>query len=477
MPNARTQKRVDNNLGIIRPVRTSSKSRNQRLEKIDKYLSNTQYDHLSDWTVAECSKDYIKIRQRKPCVIYPFAQVLSDRLSSKLLGANVFPSFKIEDDPGTEGLMKVINRTSYIKPRMLSACKKLVLHGSSFIRFKLIKGAIFLEHFNSKYCYPKFDEASELIEVRIQYVYEDPEDLDEKGQPIKKWYKMEIGQMSDVLYDNPKYESDVEPTFIVVKVNQHELGFVQGEWFQTVENRHSPDGFGIIDNLFGFIDSLNYNLSQSDRAVSYGLDPQLIISNMTEDEFDTLIKSSAKGWTLGLDGKADFLEVNGSGAKTAEEYRNEMIKNISDIARIVMLDPEKMVGHAQSAKAMEVLHGPLVELVNELRPQVEKGLISLEQKMIALMVIYNKRGAELSITMPPQYAPISLDIEAMWPPIFPKTVQDLTESVRWVSSATNANIISRETALRKIAKDFDVEDIEEEIQRVNTQQQFNTFGF
>jgi len=475
---SRSKKRADNNLGIVQVTDDESKKyRTPALDKIDKYLNNKQYDTLMDWNEADRCKQCIPIRMRKPRIIYPFASVLTDRLSAKLLGKNVFPTLGIEEDEDTNELLKVIYKAVYFQSVTLNSIKKFVSHGATFIRFFIVDGSLKMDHYNPKYCYPEFDNVGGLDKVVIKYVFADPEDLDERGKPVEKWYKLELNKQADILFDTPIYKDNVEPDFTVVSRADHQLGFVQGEWLRTSENRHMPDGKSIVTDLYGFMDSMNYNLSQSDRAVSYGLDPQLTIAGMDETEVDSLIKSSAKGWHLGRDGQANFLEVSGSGAKMAEDTRTSLRKDIQDIARVIMLDPEKIMGSAQSGKAMEVLHAPMVELVNELRPQVEKGLISLSQKMLLTVVIYNQRGIPLLIQMPPQYRPQSIDIAAIWPEIFPKTMQDLRDKVGVGVQVAGANIISRENVLRWLAKDFDIEDIEAEVAKVNSQQQFGFGGF
>jgi len=478
MANKRTQDRISRNLGIIQGGRKTPRSRTETLEKIDQYLKGTQYDGLTPWDEAEKNEqDYIPIKKRKPQIIFPFAKLFCERLSAKLLGRSVFPKFKIEEDPDTEELLKTIIKLSDFKSKMLTASKQFCSHGTTFVRFKISGGSPVIESFNPKWVFPKFDANGKLISARVQYVFKDENDLDEKSKPIEKWFRMDLTQTQDILYDTPEFKSDEEPEFKIVKTANHNLGFVQGEWIRTEEIKFMSDGVGIVEPIFDFIDSLNYNLSQSDRAVSYALDPQLITKGMDQEEVDSLIKSSLKGWNLGREGEANFLEIEGSGIERAQETRGDFSKNMQDISRIILLDPEKLVAHAQSAKAMEVLHGPMIELVDELRPQLEKGMIALLQKMLATIIILNKRGEPLSIIIPPQFTPKSFNIEAIWGEIFQKTVQDLKDKASLMISLTTANILSRETALARLAKDFDIEDIEAEIQRINTQPQFQTFGF
>jgi hypothetical protein len=278
------------------------------------------------------------------------------------------------------------------------------------------------------------------------------------------------------LFDNPD-ATEREPVFTPVAEAVHELGFVQGEWFRTSEDKHSPDGHSLISDILDFCDELNYNFSQSSQAISYAQEPQLTVSGMDVDEIDKLIRSSQKAWNLGRQGVAQFVEANMSGVEAADNFRNIVRQNVGDLARVVLLDPEKIVGHAQSAKAMEVMHGPLVELVDELRPMIEKSILDLVTRMAVAFFIFKARGADdLAIVVPDGWMPASLNISASWPPIFPMTMEDIQKKVSIAVQAGNASIISRETLTRWVAKDFGIENIDEEIAKVASQPVINPFG-
>lgn len=476
MPNKRTQDRIKNNLGIIQGGSKSRKCRTPRLEEIDKYYHNKQHDHKQDWRDAECAEQYVPIKNRKPIVIYPLAKMLTNRLSGKLLGDVQFPKFLIEEDPDAEQLIKLIIKSSMYESKCLQACKDFLTYGSVFVRFKLSAGKLRIEKYNPKHCYPVFDAAEELVSVKVQYVFDDPNDLDELGKPRQKWYRLDLTRVADTLYDNPEYEADVEPLFNVVAQNNHDLGFVQGSWWKTTDNQHGPDGESLTEPIHDYADVLSYNLSQSDRAGSYGMDPQLILKGMDDEEIDKLIKSTEKAWHLGREGEAQMLETAGGGLEAAEKLDSRFSQKVQDITRIIILDPEKMVAHAQSAKAMEIMHGPMLDLIMEIRPMLEKGLSELLIKMTVAMVVYNIRGAQLAIEMPPQYQPKSLNIDPQWGEVFPKTMQDLQQKVSLILSLTNGNVLSRETGLQRLSKDLEIEDIEAEQQKINTQKDFNSFG-
>lgn len=480
---SRSQKRAENNLGIIQDgMATNSvmqgRCRTLKLDILDKYYNSTQYDHLPQWQECDGRDEHTPVRNRKPRIIFPFARVLSKRMASKLFGKSVFPSLTVEDDPDTEEFLNLISKTVNMRPRLMDMAKLLIGYSSAFIRFKIVGGFPKLEVFNSKWCYPQFDEIGNLESVRVQYVFKDPEDLDGKGAPKEKWFRMDLGKETDILYNNPEFnESEKEPPFQVVERADHGFGFVQGEWFRTAEDIHSPDGEASIWEIMDFIDALNYNLSQSDQATAYGVDPQLTLTGMDEEDVESLIKSTTKAWLLGREGQANFLEINGAGLQRAMEQREDIVQRVQDIARIVFLDPEKIVGSAQSAKAMEVLHGPMVEYIDELRPMVQKGVVQLHQKLMLAILIMQQRGENIAFTIPPGFQPQTMEFDLSWPPIFPMTMQDLQQKVSIGAQLANANIMSRETVLRWLLKDFEglVDNVDEEVQRINTQPQFGGF--
>lgn len=474
---SRTQERIKNNLGVIPGSKVGGQLyRSSHIEMLDKYLENRQYEGMPEWDAGTEEGEYIPIKKRKPRIIYPFGKRLTNTVSSKLAGDSTWPQVKIDDDPDTEAFLQLIGRHSMMRTHVLHAIRRMVAHGSSFLRYYIVGATIKLEIYKSHYCYPVFDDEGNLQEVTIRYVYTDWEDTDENGKPKKKWYQLYLGQNVDILYDNPEYKASEEPMFEEISRAEHMLGFVQGEWFRTFEEKHRPDGPSILADITGFIDCLNYSISQADQALAYAHEPQLGISGMDVDEIDKLVKSSEKAWNLGRSGDAKFIEADLSGVERGMDFRERIKQHIGDVARVVMLDPEKIVGHAQSAKAMEVLHGPLLDLVHELRPNVELAVKKLYQKLAVTVMMLEQRGENNVINMPKGYKPKSLDITFSWPPVFPMTMEDLQKKVQVGAAASNASLISRESVTAWIAKDFGIENVEEEIIKIANQPQLNPFG-
>lgn len=476
----RTQARIDNNLGIVPGghVGRFLRCRSEKLDLLDKYLCSEQYDDLMPWDAGD-SETYIPIRARKPRCILNLGKMFCDRLASMLLGEQRFPQFRVEDDPDTEMFFKLVGKAANVELHAVHAVRKMLGLGSHFTRFFVVGATLKMEHYNSKHCYPEFDDEGELLQVEIRYVYTDPNDIDERGKPREKWFRMVLGQQTDVLFDNPHFEpSGTMPHFEEVARAEHGLGFVQGAWWRTREDKHSPDGDSLIgdEGIRQFIDAINYSLSQSDQGVAYAQEPQLAIKGMDVDEIDKLVKSSTKAWNLGRDGEAAFVEANLSGVERAMDLRDKMRQHVGDMTRVVLLDPEKIVGSAQSAKAMEVLHGPMVDFVTELRPIVEKTLTELLTKMAVTVMVLQQRGENEVITIPPGWEPKSMDLVPSWPPIFPMTMEDLQKKVSIGVQVANATIISRETVMQWVAKDFGIENIEDEKAKLAAQPVINPFG-
>lgn len=462
---SRAATKAKNNLGVIDLTgkKKTSVYRSEKLAKLDEYYDSRQYDHLMEWDKA-CQQDgdYVAIRQRKPRVIYPFAKTFSERLTAKLIGQSVFPKFQVTDGPNDQELISAVIEEANLVFHLKEPIRRTVATGSHFVRFYIVDGKFKLESYKTKFCYPKWKENGDLEEVSIKYVFSDHQDLDDNGDPKLKWYRLDIGSMSEILFDSPEFHPEEDPAEVQFKEESrtdHNLGFVQGTYFTT---DGTDDGAGFIGDISGFIDEFNYSLSQSSQAVSYNQDPQLILNGIDEEEMQSLIRSSQKSWLLRKDGDGKFLESNLSGVQRAMEMRDRVRLDVSDITRITLLDPEKIVGSAQSAKAMEVLYGPLKDLVDELRSVLGPQIKDLVMKMVTAVLKAAEMGMEIPIFIPAEYVVESMMVKVKWPSLFQQTLEDLQKKVAIASAAKAGGLIQHITAVKFIAEDFGVEDPEAE---------------
>lgn len=470
---SRTQRRADQNLGVISPHgKISLEFRSKKLRKYEDYFYNRQHDGKTPWHEAEADQSqYVPINQRKPTIVFPLAEVITSRIASKLFGEDVFPKFMVEDDLEASAALQNMVRGLKLKSYCLDFTKLALALGSVFVRIKVLDEHLSLEHYSSNVCYPEFGADGELEALRVQYVYEDSTKVDEESQePKKYWFSFLLTKKEDILYNNPEYKEGQPPEFKVVSKVEHDLGHVQGEWLKLTSDDLAIDGESKIKNILDLADSISYNLSMSDRATLYGIDPQLILRGMESSELEELIKSKEKSWTLGREGEASFLEIDGAGVVNAGEVELRLQRKAQEITKAIMHDPEKIIGAAQSGKAMEILNAPLLELITELRPMFGEFLQKLTKKILIMSRDMEvKNAAKWKV-------PESLDIEELdlnleWGEIFPPTVQDLGQLAAFYVQLTNGNILSRETALRKLAPYIGIEDVDEEVKKIASQPQ------
>lgn len=443
--------------------------RSKMLRLYNAYYDDVAYDHLLDWKDAASMSEPPSIYKRKPFLRLNLTKLFSSRVSAKLFGSEVWPEINVEDDPDTEMFFKAISTESMLQSALVSGGKRLPTNGSMLTRFYIAGNKFITESYNSNYCYPAFDEAKELVEVEIRYVYIDEQDVDEKGNPKRKWYRAILTTTADILFDNPEYNPEKVPYFQEVQRVEHQLGFVQAEWFKTDDIPNYIDGPSLMADVVPFMDPMNYSLSLSQESTDYNTAPQLGLKGVDEEDAEGLMRSNTKAWTLGQNGEASFIESDMGGVEMSMTMRDKNRLFIQDLTRVTMLDPEKIVGSAQSGKAMEILHGPLVELIGELRPQASKHMKNIIIKMSAANMIWLRRVGSAPVMVSPGWFPSTSDFTLNWPPVFPLTTQDKQQLVSLVVAAVSGNVISRKTGVKNLAPYFGIQDAEAELQEIINQ--------
>ena len=468
---------VLNNLGVVRASQGYDdypRYRCKKLHDLENHLNSMQFDGLKDWNESLNSNYYVPVKERKPAIIYPLPQIITNRVNKKLTGRNTFPKITLEEDEETQFLVEEIHKAVDFEVYMKEAIEKLLGIGAAFVRIKIINGILGLECYSPNNCWPVFDDNGELESIEIRYVYESKTD---KGEIKNYWYKFTMNKGTDTLFDNPEYQPGEKPKFNVVSSVNHNLGFVQGEWVKSTKNPHQFEGKSVFKEVMDFGNCLSYVFTLQGGAVEYGAEPQILLTGMMEGEIDDLVKRKEKAWALGREGDAKYLEASGTGTATAEAFDVQMGKKIAEITSVIMHDPEKFSAHAQSGKAMEMLNEPMVELVEDFRPYIEGFFKRLSIKMLVSLLIMSKRNLVTDFNIPGSYKPKSLNLNVEFGPVYPMSIADKQAEVTYLTTLTNANILSRQTALEIMVKNKLIEnvDVAREVNLVNTQKEFGGF--
>lgn len=440
-----------------------------RLEILSRYMENIQYQHLADWD-GNLINQQNDNRKTQPKKVYPLPEISADIFSGLLTSAESRLKITVEDEDVQDQI------DVFLKKILFWACVKDAFYsfysnGSLFIRFYVTPDnkKIILEPYNTKSCWPLFDENDELESVKIRYVY-DTGEVDPKHRPIWRWAQYEFTKESDIEYDQPIFDWDSNklPKFTVESQFDHDFGFVQGEWIKNGFNPSGDDGKSLLEPALDYIDDFNYMSSKESNAIFHALYPTMVGFGVDSADFENSMKSllyskeisggSSVITTTRPPDKADlrFLEGTNAGPTLSDIYQQRSMQILQQILRISLPNPEVIVGYAQSAEAMKMLYRPVIEEIKKMRDFLEYGLCNLLTKL------------EIASQKVPFGIPLGTIEEAKkeWGEMFTATETDKTQRVASVVQAYESRIISRETATRHVSQDFKIQNIEEEIQKI-----------
>ena len=119
-------------------------------------------------------------------------------------------------------------------------------------------------------------------------------------------------------------------------------------------------------------------------------------------------------------------------------------------------DTSKMAA-ATSSRALEILHQGLIWLADKLRISYGEGaLLSLlrmvckaSEQVLGGLLIGGKARKDM----------VAEELTLVWPRWFSPTADDRQSDAITAKTLVDAGVLSRETALRKISSDYDVEDV------------------
>ena len=475
---SRTRERVKNRLGVIfkgnKLLGGSAEMqyfmfRKPELHLLDEYLYGTQYDHLPMYMETHSVLDE---RKRQPKLIFPLPEIACSIINGLLTSKDSRLRFTLED---IEKNKKFNNAIDDIKlwAYLNNLLPSLMCNGSAFLKiYASPKGKVRMHFYNSKSCWPIFDEEGDLDSITIRYIF-DTGDVDKNGDRIFKWSQHRLSKDVDIEYDNPLFQPELNapPVFKEANKIEHKLGFVQGVWLTTTifNNDNVPDGESYIADSLSFLDSMNYRLSKEDGSIFYNILPFLQAFGMDQQDIKKEYKEETQfGFKILSTGRppdkagVNFVESALNGLQLAEAFDLRMLQMLQYILKTVLLDPEKIASHAQSAKAMEALHKPVIQYIKKIRPQIQSGICDALYVVEGLVKSEKVKNIEIAVGD-------TLNAEKKWGEIFGDTPQDIAQKVGYSATAVGGKILSRKSAIKHIAPNFGVEDVEEEERQIQTE--------
>jgi len=286
---------------------------------------------------------------------------------------------------------------------------------------------------------------------------------------------------------------------------EHNLGFFPGVWIQNLPVPEEEDGEPDCAGGWQIVDTMDRLLAQMNKGILQNLDPTVVIKRdlKRDDDPGVIMKGSSQSIAVDLQGDAKYMEISGEGVRVGAEVFRLLKDNFCAVVRFVDIDPEKISGRAQSAKAIEIIFARMLEKADDLRAQYgELGVLPILRviERISRAVdgkrVFTADGSPvtLKVLLPPRVevealpddAPAEVKpkrhaverklgpgghIRLEWGPYFAPTEQDRQVAIQNAVAARAGRLIDKRTAVKAAAGMFEVRDAESMYRQVRREEQ------
>ena len=438
-----------------------------RLGILTRVLRGTIYDNLRHAFHDEKNGagEYIPIRERRPSVRYGLCKLVVDDSVALLFSEGHFPKIDC-DEAARENLQRIVKESNFNELMIDAATRGSV--GSIAILFRVLESRVFFDVMETALLTPTWNPSAPdmLLKVTEKYKVKGRE-LHESGYAIIEddldatfWFCREWDDSAETWFLPQKTGETKPPAIDKTRTVEHELGFVPMVWVKNLPGGDSIDGACTFptESIDTGIE-IDYQLSQAGRGLKYSSDPTLLIKEPSTTD-GTLVRSASNAIVVDKDGDAKMLEINGTAVEAVMNY----VRMLRELAIETMhgnrANADK-ISAAQSGRAMELMNAALIMLADKLRISYGEGaMLDLLNMIVAAsdkMPLVFKNGEKVGKIATQK--PISLRWSAWYQP----TAADLQATAVTLGLLVDKGIISRETAIKVIAADYDIEDTDAEL--------------
>lgn len=455
--------------------------RQKKLEILKMFLDSSIYDNLQPFYIEFNGETYIKLADRRPSVTYPICKIIVDESSSMLFGEGHFPVVRCsssDDDKHekTTQFLQYITRVCHLKELMLLAAK-IGSVGSVCIILKVLNGKFYFEALGTKSLTPLFDDLApdKLLELTDKRKI-DGSTLKSFGYTVKNddlnkffWLMRKWDKQREIFYKPYLCEKDDDENFRPSEDKEknvdHDFGFVPAVWIKNLPD-NNIDGACTFQPALDISVEIDYQLSQNGRLLKYNSDPTLVVKNPSQLEGGALIKGQMM---LQLDesGDAYYAEMNGKSCEAVIEFVKLLREYGLEAVRGNRVSPEKM-SNAQSGIGFEMMNMALVGLVEEMRLTYgDYGLMSIYCMVLAIAK-EDKYAIDYGDYAPDNDKNCEDHLILDWPAWYPPTAAEKLQESQALTNYTTNNVLSASTAIKSIADEFNIMDIESELKDIDT---------
>ncbi len=452
--------------------------RSLRQQILTAFRDGSFFDLLGVPFQQETTEDgtYVPLRKRKPALHVSWVNEVIEDVGALIFGEGHFPEIETDSDDLTDAILEFVAESDLSTVMSEAVYRASVGSAVLFVRFMGDPGKLrtFVSVADSTFYTPDFSptDPSRLIRLTERYKV--------KGAALREMgYGIPEDDLSSDFWWKTAWDTVMETGFVPVKVEtdadgkvndatspdprrtvQHDLGFVPALWIKLPGGDDPYDGRCLFARAMDTVIEADYQLSQLGRGLKYSQDPLKVIALNGDipPNFKKIIAGSDM-LVLPEGGEAKLLETNGESARAVMEYvallRRYAVRAISGSP----IDPERLTV-PQSGRAMEILNMPLVQLADKMRSVFGSVLLQL------FGMVRDASAKRPVIAKGKPFPKDPADIRLRWPDWYPPTAMDRLQDVQAVAGATQAGILSTESALRFLSSRFDINSVEDELKRL-----------
>lgn len=480
-----------------------------RFRQIDRYEAHyrgTQYNHLTaDWwgqnadvneTISprvmvpagfEQPMIGLNVRSRRPTAPLQLTRAVVDRFTGLLFSDTRKPDIQVEGDEDTEAFLSAVMQAGHFWAEMRKARTVGGSCGSVLLTCGLRNGEFCFETHKPQYITVLWKDKRRLIPEAVLKMYKhvkyedvlDEKTRERKGVREVVWlYRRIITEFEDVVFKEVRLDDALmDLKWEEESAVQHNLGFFPGVWVQNLPVTDSHDGDPDCQLGYQKLDTIDRIVSQINQGVLLNLDPTLVLGYDPKSIMPgmSVSKGSDNALHVGVDGKATYLEISGTGVEAGIKTVNLLRQAFLELVRCVMIDPATISGSAQSAKAIELIYAPMLEKADDLRAQWGDLCVVPILRIVERIArkFFDQSGDSVSykFILPPRVIesadgkPVYVDqklgpggyIQCKWGAYFSPTEQDDKQRIDNAVAAKAGGLIDHLGAIKHTAQVFGAE--------------------
>lgn len=491
-------------LNQVRPAQLANGNRFHRLDRQESYFRKQQDEHKGyDWAGYFYGYGaqslvrpgyYVPYSQRRPAARYDLATIAVRRFTALLFGAERFPKISIPDDENADRFLRALLKAANVPVRSIEWRNLGGAIGSVGLSYGFVDGQPRVNIHNAKHLTVlDWADAETWTPRAVLKTYSYPRDVwdpaTKKVVTTTLYYVRYWDENVDVLWEPMTQKVAEEANWRAAphRTVVHRMGRCPVIWVQNIHDSENADGEGDYEGLEPNLDEINQLLSSGSAGVKANNDPTLVVHAPPKQNTGALKKGSENA--IFSEGGASYLELSGTASAatlaTAEGLRAATL----DAMSVVIADPEKLSGAAQSAAALRILYAPMLAAADERRATYGAALVTLCKELLrgARMILGTKtiddEGREFAgtVQLGPEFeknedgsvTPVKLEpgkseaVELNWSPYFSPTWTDIQAATTATQAACGSkSIISQRTAVAAVSELFGVTDVDAELKAI-----------